>query len=209
MELNATHLFSFADSTAFTDMDGNSVDVSVGDGLALVSSVHTLTGSSSTYSNVVPGNPQISQGALELAEVVARTEILSNFGEQRRMNFNTIVTHDDPATERTVRQILQSTADIDAAHAGVDNVYKGRYRHLSLPYLASTAAGVYDSTKAKRWFLIAAQQWKAYLGVWEPARLKKPTEDTHNDNWTYGTRGTFKPMAVSGRGLIMSDGTGS
>lgn len=218
MELDLTHRLTFAASTSYTDMDGSTVATTVGDGLALVSASHTLRGTSTTFSNVITGNPSFSKGGLEAAESQANTQILSQFGERRVMNFNTIVTSDDPNTVNTVKEYLNSTADVTSNNSGVTNVYKGKYKHVILPYLATTAAGAYDSTKAKYWFLVAAGQgvmgWQAYLGIWEAPNLKTPSagnngEDVHNDNWTYGCRGSYGISTVSPRGLLMSTGLGS
>jgi hypothetical protein len=213
-DLNLNHVFTFATSTSYTDMDGETIDVSTGDSLALAYSAHTLAHSSSTYRNRVNGDPVISQGALEAAESLFVSDILSNFGERRVMVPNKIFTSDDPNTCRTVKQILQSTADVDAAHAGVTNTYLGKYTHVILPYLATTALGARDATK-KRWFgLIAAygnptNSLQAYYGVFEEANIKTPTagsngEDSSNDDWKYGARGSMGQCVLSGRGLVMS-----
>lgn len=212
-ELNLSHILSFCSSTSYVDMDGETIDLTVGDGLALLSTVHTLAFSTTTYSNRVSGDPVFSQGALELAENLAVSDVLSNFGARRVLNFNTIVTSDDRPTSRAVDQVLQSTADVDAAHSGVVNLYKNSYVHVELPYLATTATGARDSTKRRWWFIVAAGQgvmgWQAYFGEFEKMNLKMPSpgnnlENGHNDNWTYGVRGSHGIVALSGRGLIGS-----
>lgn len=217
MELDGTHLLTFASATSMTDLDGESVTLSVGDGLALASSVHTLKFSSLTYSNRVAGDPTFSRGALEAAETLATTNILSNFGERRVMKFNVIITGDDPNTVNAVKQFLESTADVDQSNSGVKNVYQNKYRHVVLPYLASTATGAYDSTKRRYWFLgaigMGLQGWQAYMGIWEAPHMKGLTsgnldgtgqDDFSRDIWTYGTRAGYGHRAVSGRGLIAS-----
>lgn len=213
MELDLTHRLTFCSSTSYTDMDGESVATTAGDGLALVVAAHTLSASSTTYRNRVNGDPYFSQGGLEAAEELAVTNLYSNFGERRVKNFNTIVSGDDPATVRAIRQVLESTADVDASHAGVLNTFRGKYRHLVLPYLATTAAGAHDSTKKKWWFLVASGQgvagWQSYLGIAEAPNMKSPApgnngEDIHNDNWTYGVRCAYGIVSLSGAGLIGS-----
>uniref|UniRef100_A0A6H1ZW60 Capsid protein n=1 Tax=viral metagenome TaxID=1070528 RepID=A0A6H1ZW60_9ZZZZ len=213
-ELNLSHVFSFATSTAYTDMDGESIDVSTGDALALAYSAHTLAHSASTYRNRVNGDPVMSQGALEAGESLFVTDILSNFGERRVLRANKVFTSDDPNTCRTLKQILNSTADIDAAHAGVENTYKGKYTHVELPYLATTATGARDATKKRWWGIIAAygnptNSLQAYYGVFEGANMKSPAagnngEDFSNDDWKYGVRGSMGQCVLSGRGLVMS-----
>lgn len=218
MELDLTHRLTFATATSYTDMDGQTVATTVGDGLALVSASHIVRGSSSTFSNVITGNPAFSKGGLEVAEGQANTQIVSQFYERRVMNFNTIVTSDDPSTVNSVKQFLMSTTDVDQNNPGVVNVYKGKYQHVILPQLATDASGAYDSDKAKYWALVAAGQgvagWQAYCGIWEAPNLKTPApgnngEDVHNDNWTYGTRCSYGIATVSPKGFLLSTGLGS
>jgi hypothetical protein len=212
-ELNLSHVFTFATSTAFTDMDGESIDVTTGDGFALAYSAHALVFSSSTYRNRISGDPAFSQGALAAAESLFVSDILSNFGERRVMKANTIFTSDDPTTCRLVKQVLKSTGDVDAAHAGVMNVNPG-YNHVELPYLATTATGARDATK-KRWFGIVAaygsatNSLQAFYGIFEQANMKSPAagnngENFSNDDWLYGVRGSMGTAVLSGRGLVMS-----
>lgn len=215
MMLDLTHRFTFCTATSYTDLDGETVDISMGytTTTALVDSTHDLTATSTTYSNVVSGNPQFSTSAYESALERTNTDILSNFGERRVLSFNTIVSGDDPQTCREVKQFLESVTDIDQSNEGVVNVYKGGMRHVKLHYLATTASGAYDSTKSKYWGIVAAGQWNGYLGIWEEPNLKKPSsgnngEDIHNDDWTFGTRGTYGIAVVSGRGVIWSTGLG-
>lgn len=214
LELDMTHRLTFATATSYTDMDGDTVDVTVGDGLALLSSAHTLKFSSLTYSNRVSGDPIFSRGALEAAELLTVSNILSNFGDRRVINFNTIITGDDPNTCNAVKQFLQSTSDVDQNNPGVINPYKGKYRHIVLPFLSTTATGARDTTKARWWFLasigMGINGWQAYLGMWEEPHLKdipadgKNNDDYSKDIWTYGARAGYGLVAVSGRGIIGS-----
>lgn len=218
MELDLTHRLTFALATSYTDIDGRTIATTVGDGFALVSSGHTLRASTETFSNVITGNPAFSKGGLEVAELQANTQIRTQYNERRIMRFNTIVTSDDPTTINDVKQFLMSTTDVDQDNPGVVNVYKGKYQHLELPWLATTAAGVPNSAKAKYWGLVCSGQgqrgWQAYLGVWEAPNLKTPAtgnngEDFNNDNWTYGTRCTYGIATVSPRGFLWSTGVGA
>lgn len=212
-ELDLTHRLTFCSSSTMTDMDGDSVDLTAGDGLPIVYAAHTLKYSSSTWRNRVANDPAFSRGALESAEALYNTDILSNFGERRVIKPNAIITSDDPNTCNTVKQFLLSTADVDQANAGVVNVYRNKYRHIELPYLATTAVGANDSTKKRWWFLgaigMGVNGLQAYYGVWEGANMKSPTaggngEDPSTDNWTYGTRMSYGIVFVSARGLVGS-----
>ena len=213
LDLDLTHRFTFAGSTSYTDLNGESITTTVGDGLALASAAHTLAFSSTTYSNEVSGDPAFSESSLESGLLLAATNVYSNFGEKRNLRFNTIVSGDDPGTLRTVRQVLESTADIDAAHEGVKNVYSGSFKHVVLPNLATTAAGAYNSAKRRYWFLVASGQglmgWQAYLGLWIEPTLLTPNDsnagmDIHNYNWTYSSYCRYGIATVSPKGVICS-----
>ena len=212
VELDLTHRLTFADATSYVDMDGNTVDLSVGDTLALASAVHTLKFSSLTYSNIVTGNPLFSKGALEAAELLTTTDILSNFGEKRVMDFNTIVTGNNPTVCNAVKQFLRSVSDNTQNNAGVVNVNQDKYKHLILPQYATTATGAIDATKKNHWMLVAAgaglRGWQAYYVEWEAMSLVPSSvgngTDVHKDVWYYNVRQSYNVGVVSGRGIIFS-----
>ncbi len=211
-DLNLTHIFTFCDSSSYTDRDGETVDMTCGDSLSLANSAHTLSASSVTYTNIVPGAPAFSQGALEVAENLFTSDIYSNLGEKRTMKPNIVVTGDDSVTCRAVRQLLNSTADVDTANSGITNTYKGKYMHVELPYLATTATGARDATKKRRWFLVAqygnpSNSWQAYHGVFEQPNVKTPEGtgiDFSRDLWKFGARGSQGICLLSGRGFVAS-----
>lgn len=212
VELDLTHRLTFCSSTSYTDMDGNTVDLTVGDGLALASTVHTLKFSTTTYSNRLTGDPLFSKGALESAELLTTTDILSNFAEKRVMDFNTIVTGNNPTVVNAVKQFLRSTSDNTQNNAGVINVNQDKYRHVILPQLATTATGAIDSTKKNWWFLAAIggglRGWQAWYVEWEAMELIPSTDgngtDVHKDVWYYNVRQAYNIGIVSGRGLVCS-----
>lgn len=212
VELDLTHRFTFASSTSYVDMDGNTVDLTVGDGLALASAVHTLKFSPITYSNRLTGDPLFSKGALEQAELLTTTDILSNFGEKRTLRFNKIVTGNNPTVCNAVSQFLKSVSDNTQNNAGVLNVNKDKYEHVILTQLATTATGAIDGTKKNYWFLGAFGQglygWQAYFMQWETMNLVPSTagngQDVHKDIWYYNVREAYNIGVVSARGLICS-----
>jgi len=211
-DIDLTHRLTFATSTSYTDMNGETVDITVGDGLALLSTVHTLTGSGTTYSNRVTGDPAFSQSAYEAAMLLGSTSTYDNLGGQRVLNWNTIVTGTDPATVRAVRQMLNSEADVDAIQSGVSNEYRNaEMRHVQLPYLASNNLGNYDGTKRRWWFLIAVGMdgWQAFEGDWILPQFIEPAagnngEDVHTVTWTWATYCSYGIAVLSGKGLIGS-----
>lgn len=212
VELDLTHVFTFANATSYVDLDGNTVSNTGGDGLSLVNASHTLKFSTITYSNRVSGDPLFSKGALELAELLTTTDILSNFGEKRVMDFNTIVTGNNPTICNAVKQFLRSVSDNTQNNSGVINVNQDKYRHLILPQLATTATGAIDSTKKNWWFLVAAgaglRGWQGYYVEWEAMNLIPSTTgngmDVHKDIWYFGVRQSYNSCFVSGRGVIGS-----
>ena len=104
-ELDLTHRITFGTATSYTDMDGRTVDTTLGDTLALFSTAHTLKGTTATYRNRLANNPQVSRGSIENmeAEIVANT--LNQFGEKVTIPFDTIFSTDDPNTINTIRSI--------------------------------------------------------------------------------------------------------
>lgn len=213
VELMATHRFTFATSSSYVDMDGDTVDVTVGDGNPLVYATHALKFSSTTYSNRVSGDPLFSKGAMELARKLTTTDILDNFGRKRVMKFNTIVTGDNPTTVDAVKQYLRSTSDNTQNNPNVINVAQDySWKHLILPQLATTALGAVDSTKANWWAIAAIGQgnmgFQARVVEWEGSRMIPSTsgngQDVHKDIWYFNTRQTIQFGILSGRGYIAS-----
>jgi len=212
VELDLTHRLTFATSTTYVNMDGETVDITVGDGNQLAYASHALKFSTITYSNRVTGDPLFSKGALEAAELLTTTDILSNFGEKRVMDFNTIVTGNNPTVCNAVKQFLRSVSDNTQNNAGVINANQDKYRHLILPQLATTATGAIDATKKNWWMLIAAgaglRGWQAWFIEWEAQNLIPSTagngQDVHKDIWYFNVRQAYNIGIVSGRGAIFS-----
>ena len=214
MDLDLSHRIGFAASTSMTDMDGNTVDLTVGDTKQLAYSAHTLRGSASTYRNILANNPKLSKGALESMERLVVEETLNQFGEKMTMEFDILWTTDDPNTVNTAKEYLQSTADITGSNAGVKNVYMSKYRHVVLPRVATTAAGAVDATKRYYWGLASSQMSSFYLGIWEEPRLKTPAnlnagEEFSTDDWAYGSRGGYGLCVVGAIWFKMSKGDGT
>lgn len=213
MDLDLSHRITFAASTSYTDMDGATVDTTLGDTLALASTAHTLRGSSSTYRNILANNPKLSKGALEGIERLVTEETLNQFGEKMVMEFNILWTTDEPNTVNTAKEYLQSTADITGSNAGVTNVYASKYKHVILPRVATTAAGAIDTTKRYYWGIASSAASNFYLGIWEEPRMKASTpggnaEEFSTDDQLFGSRGGYGIVIVSGAWFKISKGTG-
>jgi hypothetical protein len=214
MELDLQHRITFAASTTYTDKNGDTVDVSVGDTLALASTAHTLRGSASTYRNRLANNPKLSKGAIEGMERLCVEQTYNQFAEKKQMTYDILWTTNDPNTVNTAKEYMQSTAEVSAPNAGVVNVYQGKYRLVVLPLVATTAAGATDTDKRYYWGLASSMNTTAYLGVWEEARLKSPAalnagEEFSTDDWNFGVRAGYGIAICSGAWFKFSSGDGT
>lgn len=215
MELDLSHRITFGTSTSYTDRDGVSVDVTIGDTLALFSTAHTLRGSSTTFRNRLANSPQFSVGSLEAMEKMRVENTFNQFGEKMSITADIIFSSDDPNTVNTIRQVLRSTTNTTQANESVISNYAQKYRHVILPRLATNAAGGVDSTKAKYWGLASSQMSTAYLGVHEEPRLKLPTgagtsaEEFATEDWNFGTAAGYMICIVSGSWISISLGDGT
>ncbi|GAG06420.1 unnamed protein product, partial [marine sediment metagenome] len=151
MDLDLSHRITFAASTTYVDMDGVTVDISTGDALQLAYTAHLLKGSSTNFRNHLANNPRLSKGALEAMERLCVEETYNQFGEKMTMPFDILWTTDDPNTVNTAKEYLQSSADPEAAHSGVKNVYAAKYRHVILPRVATDNVGARNTAKRYFW----------------------------------------------------------
>lgn len=211
LELDLSHRIGFGTATTYQDQDGLTVDISVGDALALFSTAHLLTGTSTTYRNRLAGNPILSKGALEGMERLVTEETLNQFGEKVTVPFDILWTTDDPNTVNTALEYLKSVAAPDFANSGVTNVYKAKYKHVKLPLVQTTAAGLVDSTKRRFWGIASSMISDAHLGIWESPHLKTPMdlnagEEFSTDDWNFGVRCGYGIGIVSGRWIKFSSG---
>jgi hypothetical protein len=212
-DLNLSMQFSFGTATTYVDKDGNTQDISTGDGLALWQTAHTLTGSATTYRNRLANNPQFSEGALENMEDLWRTNIYNNLGEQVTMEPDIIWTTDKPQLVNAVRRELQSTAQISAPNDGVVNVYEAKYKHVVLKRADMTAAGVKDSTKGNYWGMASSMYSTFMNDEYMSPMIIQPSVGTGMnvdlDTWTWTVEGAHNACVVVGRGLSFSSGDGT
>lgn len=213
MEVDMTHRLTFANSTSYTDLDGDSIATTVGDGLALLSTVHTVPGSATTFRNRVANNPILSKGGLEAAEKLFATQMIDTNGELTFQEPTHLVITNDPNTVNTANEYLKSYADPTAAHAGVTNVYEGKYTLVILPYLATTAAAALDTTKSKYWFLMNSNHKDAYMKVGQEPTFITPADNGGKDfetmDWKYANFASYALVWVDPRFIVGSLGDGS
>lgn len=213
LELDLTHRITFGTSTSYVDKDGATVTTTIGDGLALFSTVHTLRGSSTTFRNLLANNPQLSRGSMESMEKMRVENTLNHFGEKMASTDDILYTSDDPNTINTARELLQSTASVSGPHEGIVNVYKAKYTHVVLPLLATDKNGAVDSTKNKYWGLASSRDCSGYLAVNQEATMNAPqmgsnAADVSTEDWTYTSRCSYGIVIVGGRYISLSKGNG-
>lgn len=216
MDLDLTHRLTFGTATSYTDMDGRTVSIVTGESSTqqLFDTDHPLAGSSTTYRNRLANNPALSKGAIEGMERLITENTYNNLGEKVTANFDILFTTDDPNAVNTAREYLRSTAAPDATHAGVINVYAGKYKHVVLPRLATTAVGAPDSTKRGYWGIASSSMSSLHLGVWEAPHLIAPTpgsnaEDVQTDDWEFRSRAGYGIAIVSSAWIKFSSGDGT
>lgn len=202
---------AYFSATSYTEPNGTVVDTTGGDSLAWASTSHTLRASTSTYRNILANNPVISRGSLEAMERMNIENSLNQFGEKiPGMVWDVIWTTDNPQDCNVVSEYLDSTGSPDFTNSAVKNVYQYKYRHVRLPRVALTVAGLPDTTKARRWGMCSTQWTTAFIGVWEEPHVT-PFVDTNDgtDTWRTGTRAGYGICHVTGRGNSFSLGDGT
>lgn len=216
IELDLSHRFTFGTATSYVDMDGETVDLTTGDGLSLFNTAHTVRGAATTYRNRLAGNAAFSKTALEGMETLCVEETINQFGEKMAIPHDIIWSTDDPNTVNTMYTELKSLSSTTLeTNQGVINVNRGKYRHVMLPLLATDNLGNVDGTKATYWGLASSMYSSAYLGMHEEPRLKTPPADGNSaeefstDDWNFGTRAGYFICIVSGVWVKFSSGDGT
>ena len=214
-ELDKTHRLTFGASETYTDMDGNTVNIKVGDTKSLFNTAHTLAFSTETYSNRLSTDPRFSQGALELMLDKIKLNDVDNFNKPRGANNNctmyVCICNFNHTLERNLDQLIRSTTDPDQDNEGVYNQYQNKVKKMVLTYLATNAAGEYDSTKKEYWFTIAANPskmnidsrgWEAYAV--ELMKKYRSWEDEDTVTWYYGADQYRDEAVLNGKGACAS-----
>lgn len=214
IDLDLSHRLTFGASTSYPDRDGRTIDTTTGDGYALFYSAHELKGSTTTFRNLLANNPKLSKGALESMERLAVEETYNQLGEKKSVEFNILWTTDDPNTVNTAKEYLQSVAGPEEAHSGVKNVYKGKYKHVILPRVATDANGATDTDKRYYWGIASSDNSSFYCGIWEEPHMIPPqananSEDIQTDDWEFRVRAEYGITVVGASWIKASKGDGS
>lgn len=219
MEYDMAAPFTYCTSTAYTNIDGRSVDVSTGDGLSFANAAHTLRNSSTTYRNIVANNPQLSAGALEIAENLFTQQMYDNNGQQVTVVPDCLVLATDKTTYNVATKIIQSSNPVDAPNSGVHNPYQGAYRIIRAFGIDSTftvggTGFTVDTTKSKQWMLVDSTNPGLYVYVTQPPTVMAPSYANGgtaylNDTSTWKASTVYEPIALDPRFACISLGTGA
>jgi len=214
MELDLQHRISFAASTSYTDMDGRTIDTTVGDGFQLAYSAHTVRGSATTFRNALSGNAAFSKAGLEAMEKMRIENHINQFGQKLPVDDDIIWSTENPATVNAIRELLRSTASVTVEqNSGVTNVYQSKYKHVVLSRVATDANGNADAAKATYWGVASSRETSFYLGVHEEAHVIPPTsngsQDALTDDWLFNVRAGYMIVVVAPTWFGYSNGSGS
>jgi len=214
MELDLSHRITFATATSYVTMEGIVQDTTCGDTKSWAATDHTVRGSATTFRNRLANNPLFSKGALEGMEQMIIENSINQFGEKVFIPYDIIWTTEDANTVNTVKEFLKSTASPDALNGGVVNVYQGKYKHVILPRVATTATGANDATKAKYWGLASSSNSQAFLAVNEEPHLKATSPVGANtefstEDWNMGATAGYFIVIPGARSFAFSSGDGT
>jgi len=194
IELDLTHLFTFGlQGSSYTNMDGETVNTVTGDGLAIFDNSHTVTGSATVVDNL-NGTQAFNRSGLELAE-----RLFANMVNMNDVKVvpkpDTIITSDEPAVVNLVQEFLRSTGAPDTAERA-DNVYKGKYKHIVLPLLATTNLGAPTSTGRFYWMLADTKHKDAIVEFSEMPTFTAPSpggngESFDTDDWAFKSSASY------------------
>lgn len=217
IELDMRNYLGYATAaTSYTDNGGFTIDLTVGDGKSVFDTAHTLKQSATTYSNVLTGNPSLSESALESAEDYFNYNVMDNYGQRIEMKPSHIITSNSATMKNRVARILRSSSPeaIEGSgndNPGVVNTYQNKFRHLVIDFdVDSTNAS--DATKKFYWFLasltgLPEERFQAYYVRW--LRPTTALAEVDQDAWVVSSTGRacYGLGAVSGKGILVVKAT--
>lgn len=209
IELDLAMLLSYAWSTSYTNLDGETVTTSVPDGLALIDDAHTCNGSSSDFSNEVSTtHDPISTDVLEDLE-----EKFNNFLDADGRNVpvlpDTIITGRHAPTVHTTKRILNS----DKLQGTTDNDTNSfrDYRHLIVPFLDLNGDETRQSTKYRYCFVAALGNKDDNgfrLEMSQDIQFETPEQVLESGIWQFLTTALYDYGTLHPRFIAGTKGTG-
>jgi len=211
LELDVASLLSYAWSTSYTNLDGETVTTSVPDGLALINAAHTVNGASGTFANQLSGtHDPISPSTLESLE-----ELFNNFLDDDGRNIpvmpDTIISGRHAPTVHEIKRIMNSellagTSDNDK------NTFKNSYNHIIVPFLDLNADESRDSGKSRYVFLAALNDRDMNgfrVEMSQDAKLEAPDQVTETGIWQFVTTALYDFGTLRANFIAGTKGNGS
>ena len=149
---DGTHLLTFAFDASYVNLDGNTIDLTVIDGLSLINANHTTAQTGETFTNVITGNPAFGKAGLLLGETVLRNNTIDGYGALGSVSPNMIITTADPTVLYNVDQITKSSTEVGQDNPNVINALR-KYEHIVLSKLDTDAKGARVTAKSDMWFI--------------------------------------------------------
>ena len=210
IELDLTHMFTFGlQGSSYVNMDGETVNTTTGDGQAIFSNSHTITGSSTTVDNL-NGTLAFNRTNLEAAERLFTSMV--NMNDVKVVpQPDTIITGDDPAIINVVAEFLRSVDAPDTSDRAT-NVYKNKYKHIVLPYLATDLNGSPSSTGRYYWMLADLKKKDAIAEFSEMPTFTMGApgnggEEFNNENWWAKSTASYAYGVLDYKWIVGSSAT--
>ncbi|OGG65121.1 hypothetical protein A2Z56_02420 [Candidatus Kaiserbacteria bacterium RIFCSPHIGHO2_12_45_16] len=217
IELDMRNYLGYATAgVSYTDNGGFLVDLTVGDGKSVFDTAHTLKHSTTTYSNILSGNPTLTNVAMENAEDYFEYNVYDNYGQNIEMTPDTLITTRKAIMVNRVKRLFgspspESIGGTANQNPGVINTYKDKYTHLQIRFDVDSN-GKTNSTYSYYWMLASLngmpeERFQAYYVSWMSPMVATPEVD--QDAWilSYTARACYGIAAVSGKGILVSKAT--
>lgn len=207
VELDLASLLSFAWSTSYTNLDGETVTTTTPDGDALISTSHSANGASNTFSNEISTtHDPISPDTLEALEEKFNSFIDEADGRRVPCRPDTIITGEHAPTVHMVRRILNSEFLSNTTNNDT-NTFRGQYRHLIVPFIDMTHSTEARNSAKVEYCFVAKLMDKDYNGfrmeVSQDMKLEPPDQVFESSTWQFLTTmlydfGTTKANFIAG-----------
>jgi hypothetical protein len=205
-ELDIASLLSYAWSTSYTNMDGETVTTSTPDGLTLIDAAHVPNKVTTTWSNELgTTHDPISHDTLENLIQLFNNFLDDGDGRSIPVMPTHIITGSHIPTVNEVKRILTSLQRPGSGNNDT-NVNKGLLTHIIVPFLDFNAqTEVRDSTKARYVFIanLTKDRNGFVMEVSQEPRLEAPEQVFESGTWQFlGTAlydfGTTRANFISG-----------
>lgn len=178
--LDLSHRYTFGFDTSYTDRDGRTVSTIGGAGGALCADTVTMN-NGDTYDNKLVA--RLSEASLEDAIDLGNGFVDHN-GQQVMPEFTTLITSRHASTMHTAQRLMKQPDQLDTDLRNM-SVFQGKYRHVVMPYLDSTALGARNTSKSRYWFLqddnIAKSLGMNIVSVRTEPTQEAPTTDSDSN----------------------------